>query len=74
MDNFIFVFLSKTSFLSRAVQSHPTHPLGYATNVSQNYIPLSDPHYIHHIKYTQKVDKPMINVMIASEADIRKLI
>ena len=41
---------------------------------SQNYIPLSYPHYIHHTKYTQKVDKPMIYVMIASKSDIRYLI
>ena len=26
-------------------------PLSYATDISQNYIPLSYPHYIHHTKY-----------------------
>ena len=50
------------------------YPLSYATDISQNYIPLSHPHYIHHTKYIQKVDKPMIYVMIGSEADIRELI
>ena len=40
----------------------------------ENYIPLSHLHYIHHTKYMQKVDKPMIHVMIGSEADIRELI
>ena len=43
------------------------YPLSYVTNISQNYIPLSSPHNIHHTKYTQKVDKPMIYVMIESE-------
>ena len=50
------------------------HPLSYATAILQNYIPLSHPHYIHHTKYTQKLDKFMIQVMIASEADIIELI
>ena len=27
------------------------YPLSYATDISQNYIPLSYPHYIHHTKY-----------------------
>ena len=35
---------------------------------------LSHPHYVHHTKYMQKVDKPMIYAMIGSEADIRELI
>ena len=30
--------------------------LSYATDISQNYIPLSHPHYIEHTKYIQKVD------------------
>ena len=49
------------------------NPLSHATDISSNYIPLSHPNYIHHTKYTQKVDKTMIYVMIGSEADIRKL-
>ena len=75
MENFIFVFLLKrATFLLRVVQSHPMYPLSYATDISQNYIPLSHAHYIHHTKYIQKVGKPMIYVMIGSEADIRELI
>ena len=36
-------------------------PLGYATDISQNYIPLSHPHYIHHTE-------PMIYTVIGSES------
>ena len=50
------------------------YPLSYATDISQNYIPVSHPHYIHHTKYIQKVDKPMIYGMIGSEADIIELL
>ena len=68
MENFLFVFLLKrVTFFSRAVQLHPVYPLSYVTDISQNYIPLSYPHYIHHTKYTQKVDKPLVYVMIESE-------
>ena len=75
MENFIFVFLLKrVTFNPRAVQSHPMYPLSHATDISQNYIPLSHPHYIHHTKYIQKVDKPIIYVMIESKVDIRELI
>ena len=42
--------------------------------ISRNCILLSHPHYIHHTKYMQKADKPMIYVMIGSEADVRELI
>ena len=65
------------TFLSRAVQLHPMYPLSYFTDISQNYILLTYPHYIHYTKYSQKLDKPMIYVMIESETDmtnIRKLI
>ena len=48
--------------------------LSYVTDISQGYIHLSHPQYIHHTKYIQKADKPMIYVMIRSEADIRELI
>ena len=72
--SFLYSF-KKGNFSQRAtVQSHPMYPLSYATDISQNYIPLSHPHYIHHTKYIQKVDKPMIYVMIGSEADVRELI
>ena len=65
MENFLFVFLLKrTTFLSRAVQLHSVYPLSYVTDISQNYIPLLYPHYIHHTKYTKKLDKAMIYVMI----------
>ena len=50
------------------------YSLSYATEILQNYIPLSHSHYIYHAKYIQKVDKPMIFAMIGSEADIRELI
>ena len=71
MENFLSVFLLKRApFLSRAVQSHPMYPLSYVTDSLQNYIPMSHPHYIHHTKYTQNVDKPMIHVMIGSDADM----
>ena len=50
------------------------YSLSYATDILQNYIPLSHSHYIHHTKYIQKVHKPMIFVMIGSDADIRELI
>ena len=65
--------LKRAIFLLTAVQSHPMS-LSYVTDISQNYIPLSHPHYIHHTKYVQKVDKPMIYVIVGSEADIRELI
>ena len=71
MGNFLFVFLLKrVTFLWGAVQLHLMYPLSYVTDISQNYIPLSYPHYIHHTKYTQKLDKPMIYVMIESETDM----
>ena len=71
MENFIFVFLLKrVTFLSRAVQLHPVYPLSYVTDISQNYITLSYPQYNHHTKYTQKMNKPMIYVMIESETDM----
>ena len=70
MENFLFVFLLKReTFLSKAVQLHPMYPLSYITDISQNYIPLSYPHYIHHTNYIQKLDTPMIYVMIESETD-----
>ena len=50
------------------------YPLSYATDISQNYIPVLHPHYIHHTKYIKKVDKPVIYVMIGSEADIGELL
>ena len=52
------------------------YPLSYARDISQNYIPLSHPHYMHHTKYiqVQKVDKPMVYVMTGNEANIRELI
>ena len=46
------------------------YPLSYVTGISQNYILLSYPHHIHHTKYTQKLDKPMVYVMIESETDM----
>ena len=72
MENSLFVFLLKTAaFLSKAVQLHPMYPISYVTGISQNYIPLSYPHYIHHqTKHKQKMDKPMIYVMIGSEANM----
>ena len=73
MGNFLFVFLLKrVTFLWGAVQLHLMYPLSYVTDISQNYIPLSYPHYIHHTKYTQKVDKPMVYVMIKSETVMAK--
>ena len=60
--------LNRATFFLRAVQSHPVS-LSYATDVSQNYIPLSLPHYLHHTKYVQKVDKPMIYAIIGSESE-----
>ena len=50
------------------------YPFSYATDISQNYIPLSHPRYIHHTKYIQKMEKPVIYVMTGSEADIIELI
>ena len=50
------------------------YTLIYATDISQNYIPLSHPHYIPHTKYIQTMDKPLIYVMIGSEADVREVI
>ena len=72
MENFVFVSLFKrVNFLSRAVQSHPMYLLSsYVIYISRNYIPLSHPDYMHHTKYTQKVDKPMIYLMTESEADM----
>ena len=71
MENFLFVFLLKrATFLSREVQLHPMYPLSYVTEISQKYIPLSYCHYYHHTKHTQKVDKPLVYVMIGSEADM----
>ena len=68
MGNLIFYF--KFSLL-KALRSHPMHPLSYEIDIYilQNYIPLSDPHYIHSTKYILKVNKPMIYVMIANEAE-----
>ena len=52
----------KGNFSKQAtVQPHPKHSLSYTTDISQNYFPLSHLHYIHHTKYIQKVDKPMIH-------------
>ena len=48
------------------MQFHPVYPVSYITDILQNYIPLSYPYYIQNI-YTQKVDKPMIYVMIEIE-------
>ena len=48
--------------------------LNYATDISQNYIPQSHPHDIHHTKYIQKVDELMIYAMIGTKSDIRELI
>ena len=71
MENFLSVFLLKMApFLSRTVQSHPMYLLSCVTDSLQNYIPLSHPHYIHHTKYTQNVDKPVIHVMIGSDANM----
>ena len=70
MENFIFVFLLKrVTFNSSAMQLHPMYPLNSATDILQNYIPLS-----HHTIYIQKMDKPMTYVMIGSEVDVRELI
>ena len=69
MKKSLFVFLFKRAG-SRAVQSPEVYPLRYDTDVSQNYISLSHPHYIHHAKYTQKMNKPMIDVMAEIEADM----
>ena len=52
----------------------PNVPLSYTTDILQNYIPLSHLHYIQHAEYIKKVDKPVIDVMIARESDIRELI
>ena len=71
LENFLFVFLlKKATFLSRAVELQSMYPLSYITDTLQNYIPLSYPHYIHHTKYTLKVDKPLFYVMIGSEEDM----
>ena len=69
MKKSLFVFLFKMAS-SRAVQSPEVYPLRYDTDISQNYISLSHPHYIHHTKYTQKMNKPMIDVMVGIEADL----
>ena len=52
------------------------YPLSYATDILQDYIPisLSHPHSIHYTKYIQKVDKPITYAIIGSEADTTKLI
>ena len=50
------------------------YPLSYATDISENCIPLPHPHYINYTKYIQKMAKPMIYVIIGSEADIRELL
>ena len=74
MEDFIFVFLYKGKLFSTGNGAvAPNVPLSYATDTAQNYIPLSHPHYIHHTKHVQKVDKPMIYVMIGSETDVREL-
>ena len=61
----------KIPYLDTFYAVNRTHctPLSYTTDISQNYIPLSHPHYIHHTKYIHKVDKTMIYVMIAIEAE-----
>ena len=69
MKKSLFVFLFKRAS-SRAVQSPEVYPLRYDTDISQNYVSLSHPHYIHHTKYTQKMNKPMIDVMVGIEADL----
>ena len=69
MKKSLFVFLFKRAG-SRAVQSPEVYPLRYDTDISQNCISLSHPHYIHHTKYTQKMNKPMIDVMAEIEADM----
>ena len=51
---------------------HPMYRLSYATDIPQNYISLSYPHYIHHTKYMQKVDKPINYVMIKEVKQIQK--
>ena len=68
MKKSLFVFLLKSATL-RALQSHPMYPFSYVTYISLNYIPLSHPHYIHHTKDTQKIVKPLIDVMIGSQSD-----
>ena len=73
MENFIFIFLNRATFFFRAVQSHAVS-LSYVTDISQNYILLSHLHDIHHTKYIQKVDKPMIYVVVGSESGTRELI
>ena len=72
--SFLYPFKKGNFFQRATVQSHPMYPLSYTTDIPQNYIPLSRLHYIHHTKYIQKVDKPMISVMIGSEAYVRELI
>ena len=73
MDHFIFAFfLRRATFPLRVVQSQLMYPLSYDIDIF--FIPLSHPHYIHHTQYIQKVDKPMIYVMIGREADIRELL
>ena len=46
------------------------YPLSYVTDILQKYFPLSYPHYIHDTNYIQKLDKPMIYVMIEKETDM----
>ena len=69
MKKSFFVFFFKRAS-SRAVQSPEVYPLRHDTDISQNYISLSHPHYIHRTKYTQKMNKPMIDVMVGIEADM----
>ena len=69
MKKSLFVFLFKRAS-SRTMQSPEVYTLRYETDISQKYISLSHPHYIHHTKYTQKMNKPMIDVMVGIEADM----
>lgn len=48
--------------------------LHFSLYILRNYLPLSRPHYTHHTKYMEKVDKTIIYVMIASEVGRRELI
>ena len=82
MENLIFCIhfkkgdfsLERGAVTPSAVQSHPVYPLSHANDISTNYTPLSNPHYNHHTKYIQKVDKPMIYVLIRGEGGIRELL
>ena len=74
MENFFYSFqkgrFSTRGRCNRAQCTPSVTPL----IIWQNYIPLSYLHYIYHRKYVEKVDKPMIYVMIGSKADTRELI